>query len=61
MKREWLKTAVEWAADGYRDETRERVARYRIYEARDLVRAEFVINVRRKDASRLVRRNRVSD
>lgn len=37
MKRERLKTAVEWA-DGYRDETR---------EARDLVRAEFVINVRR--------------
>lgn len=31
-------------------------------EARDLVRAEFVINVMtRKDTSRLVRRNRVSD
>lgn len=60
MKRERLKTAVEWA-DGCRDETREHVARCRIYEARDLVRAEFVINVRRKDASRLVRRNRVSD
>lgn len=45
VKRERPKTAVE-RADGYDDETREHVARQRIYEARDLVRAQFVINAR---------------